>query len=179
MTRARFAGWLAVLAPMLSGCTSVLGLDPPTLAPCDGGCADVPVHEAASEASCANDDAAPDAIPPGVKCGGGCFGTTYCNGPHPVCCQHTSDAGVTTYACSASESTCDGYPIVCASDDDCPGSDICCHSASKMTCDTTSACPSNEVVCRPATPIDCLANQTCDVPAVNAGVTSPYSLCGP
>lgn len=175
----------------------MLGLDPPKLAPClDGGCGDdgsgastdsgMDVREAGADssgladASCSDDAAAAeDAIPPGVRCGGGCFGVVYCTSPNPVCCQRTSDAGVTTYACTASESTCDGYPIVCANDDDCPGSDICCHFGSKMTCDSTSACPSNDLVCRPDVPVDCPTNKKCDVPAVNAGVTSPYLLCEP
>jgi hypothetical protein len=208
VTRAPLALAATVLALTLPACTSVLGLDPPTLAQClDGGCADAPARDApidstadvldatgvdseagadsdaaadsrANETSCAN-DAAPDAIPAGVQCGGGCFGVTYCTSPTPVCCQGTNDAGVTTYACTASESTCSGYPIVCANDDDCGGSDICCHFTTKMTCDTTSACPSNDLVCRPDMPIDCPTGKACNIPAVNAGVTSPYYLCQP
>lgn len=190
MSRVRLLRPLLVLVLSPLGCTSVLGLDAPTLAPClDGGCSDAQMHDAptdsgdsgAFESSCESEsDAATDATPPpGVKCGGGCFGVTYCTAPSPVCCQRTSDAGITTYACTASESTCDGYPIVCANDDDCPGSDICCHFTTKMTCDTTMACPSQDLVCRPGVSLDCMANQTCDKPAVNAGVTSPYFLCEP
>ncbi len=176
--RARLDMALAALAPSLVACTSVLGLDAPTLAPMRDAGTDA-ADAGAMESSCAGDDAAPDAPPPGVKCGGGCFGVVYCTSPNAVCCQHTSDAGVTTYACTASESSCDGYPIVCANDDDCPGSDICCHFNSKITCDTTTACPSTGLVCRPGTPLDCPTNKACDVPAVNAGVTSPYLLCEP
>jgi hypothetical protein len=188
VSRARLAAPLLVLALSPLGCTSVLGLDPPTLAPClDGGCPDAPMRDAATDAadagatesSCETDAAGDVAPPPGVKCGGGCFGVTYCTSPTPVCCQETSDAGITTYACTASESTCSGYPIVCANDDDCPGSDICCHFMTKMTCDTTAACPSQDLVCRPGVPLDCMANQMCDKPAVNDGVTSPYSVCEP
>jgi hypothetical protein len=196
VTRAPLVRSVAALALTLTACTSVLGLDAPTLAPClDGGCADAPVHDAAVdstadvldagtdsgpvESSCAASDAAPDAIPAGVQCGGGCSGVTYCTSPNPVCCQSTNDAGVTTYACTSSESACTGYPIVCASDDDCPGSDICCHFTTKMTCDTTTACPNSDLVCRPGMPIDCPAGKACDVPAVNAGVASPYYLCQP
>jgi hypothetical protein len=185
----------------LTACTSVLGMDPPTLATClDGGCPDALAHDAAmdstadvfeagadsadsgaAESSCAASDAAPDAIPPGVQCGGGCFGpATYCTSPNPVCCQTTNDAGVTTYACTASESTCSGYPIVCANDDDCGGTEICCHFTTKMTCDTTTACPSQDLVCRPwKQQSDCNTGQKCDKPATNAGVTSPYFLCEP
>ncbi|HEX8790456.1 MAG TPA: hypothetical protein VF765_05850 [Polyangiaceae bacterium] len=180
--RARIEVTPVALLLSLPACTSVLGLDAPTLAPMHDAAtdaSDASADSVATEASCAADDASPDAIPPGVKCGGGCFGVVYCTSPSAVCCQHTSDAGVTTYACTASESTCDGYPIVCANDDDCPGSDICCHFNSKMTCDTTAACPSNALVCRPDMSIDCPANKTCDVTAVYAGVTSPYSLCEP
>jgi hypothetical protein len=57
--------------------------------------------------------------------------------------------------------------------------DICCHFNSKMTCDTTTACPSSALVCRPEMPIDCPVNKACNVPAKNAGVTSPYYLCQP
>lgn len=199
MSRARLARLLFVLSPSVAGCTSVLGLDPPTLAQClDGGCSDATAHDAAvdasaetapdatpdsgdtgtGESSCAS-DAAPDVIPPGVMCGGGCFGVTYCTSPNPVCCQQTDDAGVTTYACTASESTCSGYSIVCANDDDCPGTDICCHFASKMTCDSTTNCPSQDLVCRPWMPIDCPTGKACDVQADNAGVPSPYYLCEP
>jgi len=194
--RALLARTVAALALTLTACTSVLGLDAPTLAPClDGGCADAPVHDAAVdstadvldaatdsgpvESSCAESDAAPDATAAGVLCGGGCFGATYCTSPDPVCCQSTNDAGVTTYACTSSESACTGYPIVCANDDDCPGSDICCHFTTKMTCDTTAACPTDDLVCRPGMPVDCPTGKACDVPAVNAGVTSPYYLCQP
>jgi hypothetical protein len=200
--RALLVRYVAALALTLTACSSVLGLDAPTLAPClDGGCADAAMHEAAVdstadvldanadsdtgadsgpvESSCATNDAAPDAIPAGVQCGGGCFGITYCTSPNPVCCQSTDDAGVTTFACTSSESACTGYPIVCANDDDCPGSDICCHFSTKMTCDTTAACPTADLVCRPGMPIDCPTGKACNVPAVNAGVTSPYSLCQP
>ena len=208
MTRALFVRSLAALAVTLTACSSVLGMDPPTLAPClDGGCTDAPGRDAAIdstadaldvgvdsdagagsdagtdtgvESSCGPTDAAPDAIPSGVRCGGGCFGpATYCTSPNPVCCQTTNDAGVTAYACTASESTCSGYPIVCATDDDCAGSDICCHFTTKMTCDTTTACPSQDLVCRPWMSIDCPTGKACNVPAVNAGVTSPYYLCQP
>jgi hypothetical protein len=184
VTRTLFIRAAAVLTVTLTACTSVLGLDAPTLASClDGGCPDALVHDAAMdpESSCAASDAAPDVIPPGVQCGGGCFGpATYCTSPNPVCCQTTNDAGVTTYACTASESTCSGYPIVCANDDDCAGQNICCRFTTKMTCDTTTACPSQDLVCRPWNQQnDCPAGKACDKPAVNAGVTSPYLLCEP
>jgi hypothetical protein len=187
VTRAPIVRPVAVLALTLTACSSVLGLDAPTLAQDastdsnvldTGADSDAGVDSGAVETSCES-DAAPDAIPPGVRCGGGCFGVTYCTSPNPVCCQLTSDAGVTTYACTASESTCSGYPIVCANDDDCAGNDICCHFMTKMTCDTTTACPSNDLVCRPGMPVDCPTGKACDVPAVNAGVTSPYYLCEP
>lgn len=177
--RARLARPLALLALALPACTSVLGLDPPMLAAARDAAIDSIADAGAMESSCGSDAAAPDATPPGVKCGGGCFGVTYCTAPNPVCCQHTSDAGVTSYACTASEGTCDGYPIVCANDDDCPGQDICCHFNSKMTCDSTTACPSDELVCRPGVPIDCPTGKACDEPATNAGVMSPYHLCHP
>jgi hypothetical protein len=200
VTRALLVRSVAAFALTLTACTSVLGLDAPTLAPClDGGC-DAAVHDAAVdstadvleasadsetstdsgalESSCAASDAAPDA-PAGVLCGGGCFGATYCTGANPVCCQTTNDAGITTYACTSSESACTGYPIVCANDDDCPGSDICCHFTTKMTCDTTAACPNSDLVCRPGMTIDCPTGKACNVPAVNAGVTSPYYVCQP
>jgi hypothetical protein len=184
----RLARPLLAVTLSLSACTSVLGMDAPTLAPppIDASAESAPPDAApdardagASESSCAIDAASDAAPPPGVQCGGGCFGVTYCTSPNPVCCQQTSDAGVTTYTCTASESTCSGYPIVCANDDDCAGSDVCCHFTTKMTCDTPGACPNQDLVCRPGMPIDCMATQTCDKPAVNDGVTSPYFVCEP
>jgi hypothetical protein len=178
VTRALIVGATAVLALTLTACTSVLGLDPPTLALEAGADS---ADSGAAESSCAPIDAAPDVIPPGVQCGGGCFGlVTYCTAPKPVCCQTTNDAGATTYTCTTSESMCNGYPIACANDDDCPGQDICCHSTMQMWCATTAACPNTDLVCRPwKQSNDCQTGQACDKPAMNAGVTSPYLLCEP
>jgi hypothetical protein len=184
-------------------CNGVLGLNAPTLAECADGCSDAatsgpdvtpPGTDGAGAADGAVEAAAPDAgsndgspvcgdaIAPdsaaGIFCGGGCFGSTYCTGATPVCCQ-TTTGGVTSYACAASEAACTGYPIACADDDDCGGNDICCHFSSKITCDSTASCPSTGLVCRPSVADDCPSGKACDVPAVNAGVTSPYLLCAP
>jgi len=182
---------VGLVSAALAACSTVLGLDPPTLAPClDGGCADAAAtdaadggeNDAATDAPRCIDAALPDAAPAGVRCGGGCFALSYCSGSTPDCCQRTDDAGVTAYACTTSEGACDaggGYPVVCASDDDCPGSDICCHFSTGLKCTSTSNCPSKQLVCRPDVPLDCPTGWKCDVPVVIDGVTSPYLECEP
>jgi hypothetical protein len=186
-------------AALLAGCSAVLGLDAPTLATCFDACADAgfdsapptftdgsvdATRDAADAADsapvCLGDDAS--AANGGVACGGGCYGLRYCsNSSAPVCCQQTSDAGATSYACTASEATCPDYPIVCANDDDCTGSDICCYFTSKITCDTTARCQSDGlgIICRPSVPDDCPTGKACNVPVVTNGVTSPYLMCEP
>src|SRR5579872_6039709 len=186
-----------LLTLLLGGCTAVLGLDAPKLAPCqDGGCGDSTVADDSAPGGDADagpletgvdsgadaadsaptcDNAAADAVAAlsAVQCGGGCFPVVYCTGSTPVCCQ-TTTGGVTTYACTASETSCTGYPIACANDDNCPGTEICCHFNTKITCDTTANCQTNELVCRPTVTADCPAGKACNVPITIDGVTSPY-----
>ncbi len=134
------------VAIALAACDSVLGLDPPTLDPCASGCTDGAVDasldgEADAHADVAADAKADTAAPTGVRCGGGSFPTSYCEDPTAVCCQTTDDAGTTSYTCVASTSACDGYPIACATDNDCPGSDVCCHFSTSMKCEGSRRAP--------------------------------------
>jgi len=168
----------------VAACDSVLGLDPPTLDPCAGGCldggadvgADAPV-DADARADVSVDAKADAASQAGVRCGGGSFATSYCEDPTPLCCQTTSDAGVTSYACVTDTGACGGYPINCASDNDCPGSDVCCHFTTGMKCDSESSCSNTDLVCDPRSADDCPSGWTCDVTLVNDMQMSPYLGC--
>jgi len=196
MTPARALGCgVVLLTVVVAGCSSVLGLDPPTLDPClDGGCIDgsTGLDSSAGEATVdgpteadavssdvevdAPRESGPDA---GIRCGGGTYPLTYCDpgGATPTCCQTTTDAGTTTYGCVASESACTGYAIDCATYDDCAGSDICCHFSTHMVCDSVAACPNADVVCDPSMTDSCPTGWTCKVYFANAGVESPYMGC--
>jgi hypothetical protein len=170
------------VAIALAACDSVLGLDPPTLDPCAGGCADGAVDAGLDAAADARADVAVDAkadtaAPTGVRCGGGSFPTSYCDDPTAVCCQTTDDAGTTSYTCVASTSACDGYPIACASDNDCPGSDVCCHFSTSMKCEGESTCSNADLVCDTRSADECPTGWTCDVVFTNAGQMSPYLGC--
>jgi hypothetical protein len=196
----------AVLVAAGAGCSSVLGLDAPTLDPCTTGTvcldatADVTVDasdaaamgdatdagsmEAAPEAApdaaqCVWDGAVPDASTPGIRCGGGCEPVTYCTGETPVCCQTTATSGEPVFACT-SEAACTGYAILCVNENDCSGSEVCCHYLAHMICDT--ACTSNEVIaCIPGSPDDCPTGKACDVRVSDgegdAAVPVPYYVC--
>jgi hypothetical protein len=196
---------VALAAIAVAGCSSVLGLDPPTLDPCaDTVCPDaagdvtveagvdssdagptpdvLPGGDAAdggdahAEAACVWDGALPDAGNAGVRCGGGCYPVTICAAGQ-ICCQTTSDAGVTAYACATSESACSGYGIDCVNENDCAGSDVCCHYASSHTV-CASSCPTDEyTACIPGSTQDCPTGKACDVRLVNAGVAAPYYGC--
>ena len=199
--RAVFVSGLALLAASGAACSAVLGLDPPTLAACAEGCpeASVPVVDAAPDVVAdvvpdvgvdAVPDALPDALPDatsdgaspvGVRCGGGSAPTIYCVDPSPMCCLTLDDAGSASYACVGSATDCSGYPIACASDNDCAGSDVCCFYNSGIKCesDTTASC--TKLVCNagdPASDDECNAGQTCtpDVYSEN-GYPLPYDGC--
>jgi hypothetical protein len=176
---------------LVAGCTSVLGLDAPTLDPCVlKACGDattdaadtgaVPdAHDAGAEAapSCVWDGAVPDGSGTGIRCGGGCAPVVYCTGATPVCCQSV-DAGLTTFACTASEGTCAGYSIDCVNENDCAGSDVCCHYSGHMVC-AASCTSSADIACVPGSAQDCPEGKACDVPLVNEGVAVPYYACQP
>ena len=178
--RAHRAIVIALVAFSFVACKAVLGLDPPELDPCiDGGCFDGAI-DGARDAADAGADVAPDHGPiVGVRCGGGSFAVSGCNGSTPVCCEST-DAGVTTFACVASTAACAGFPIACASYNDCAGNDVCCHSATQIKCVTTASCANADLVCEPdGAPDQCPASWKCAVPLTNAGVASPYFGCMP
>jgi hypothetical protein len=174
-------------------------MDAPTLDPCaQGGCLDVVEVGVETGEGSTTVDATQDALDApadhhdasacldveipdsgnGIRCGGGCFPVVFCTGSTPVCCQSTDDAGVTTFACTSSETTCDGYPIRCVNENDCGGSDVCCHFQSHMICDT--ACTNaTELACIPGSPQDCPAGKACDVQVTAGGQPLPYFLCEP
>jgi hypothetical protein len=196
------------VAALMAGCSAILGMDAPTLDPCvsQGSCSDVttgpdaPPLEAAeamqdvtsegvgpSDANPPYDaDAAPvclDALPDdaaaGVLCGGGCYPVSYCNGGTPICCVSTDDLGVTTYACTASETACAGYSVHCINENDCGGTDVCCHFSSHMVCDSVANCPAQDLGCVPGSSQDCPTGKQCDVTIDVAGKPTPYFTCEP
>jgi len=178
----RVAASLAALSlTALAACDSVLGLDPPTLDPCAASpCLDASSDGSVDASADARADAKSDAeTPSGIRCGGGTYPESYCDDPTPLCCQTTTDAGGASYACVTDTSACDGYPIDCATDDDCPGSDVCCHFTSGMKCDGESSCSNDDLVCDPRSADDCPSGWSCDVVLVNDSQMSPYLGCSP
>jgi hypothetical protein len=178
MIRRALAG-VGAAATALGGCTSVLGLDAPTLDPCtehvcadatspDGGSSD----GGAESAACVWDGGvAFDGS--GVRCGGGCYATTTCTGAAPVCCQTGSDAGMLAFACVANEGACAGYAVDCVNENDCNGSEVCCHYSTHTIC--ANSCTSNgATACLPSSADDCPTGWTCK-PADAGG--SPYYTC--
>jgi hypothetical protein len=192
--RPRRAFGLAIGALAAAGCSGILGMDAPTLDPCaQGGCVDVETGEAAVSAdvldapsegrhdasSCA--DAELPESGTGVRCGGGCYPVVFCSGSTPVCCASTSGAGVPTFACTSSEAACSGYSIRCANENDCGGSEVCCHFNSHMVCDAPANCPNTDLACLPDSPQDCPTGKACDQQLTygDGGPPSPYYLCHP
>jgi hypothetical protein len=178
----------AVLACLVAvaACSSVLGLDAPTLDPCAGGtcadgAADVSVDAPAPEAAptaCVWDGAVPDAAGTGVRCGGGCAPVVFCTGASPICCQTTSGAGVSSFACASSETACGGYSIDCVNENDCAGSDVCCHYLAHTVC-AASCTSGGDITCLPGSADDCPAGKKCDVRVTNEDAGAPYYTCEP
>jgi hypothetical protein len=186
---------LVGLAAGLAACSSVLGLDAPTLDPCaSGGCVDAPVQLDASDAAVVDVVDHPDVAQEaesdgascfadaqyeagtGVRCGGGCYPTVYCTGSTPICCQSTDDLGATTFQCKASESACGGYSIDCVNENDCSGSEVCCHYSTHAVC--AGSCTSNsDIACLPGSTDDCPTGWKCVGPVDIEGVASPYYTC--
>jgi hypothetical protein len=197
----------AILAAfVVAACSSVLGLDPPVLDDClTGGCVDVTTPdvelpevgvevdssslEAQAEAEAeAQADAGVDShgggmcdasydgnANQGIRCGGGCYPVVFCKPPE-VCCQ-TTNQGTPTYACATSESACGGYTIKCVNENDCSGSDVCCHYTSHTVC--ASSCNSDsDTACVPGSHNDCPNGDNCDRPVTDDGVAAPYFTCG-
>jgi hypothetical protein len=203
---------LSAAAVVAGGCTSVLGLDAPTLDPCiqhacldaavDGGVTvDAPGTDSVSplaDSGEASSDSSSDGKGGdgpsseaaacvwdggiafdggGVRCGGGCFPTVTCAGPTPFCCQ-TLGTGGFAYACVASESTCSGYSISCVNENDCGGSDVCCHYSTHTVC--ASSCTSNgDIACVPGSADDCPAGKSCSVRVTDGDAAAPYYTCQP
>jgi hypothetical protein len=166
----------------------VLGLDAPNLDPCvTAPCTDAsvlvdatPPTEAAAadviaEAASDTHDAADGGLK-GVRCGGGGYPVSGCTGSTPMCCQTTDDAGGPVYACTDTATSCDGYPIACASNADCGGNDVCCHFTSGTKCETS--CSNTSLVCEPTGPADqCPNGWKCDGAVTDDGQPAPYFLC--
>lgn len=182
---------MPTLDPCLQGeCDDVVGVD--VVVPVDTGVDSAPTQDSAHPDSPALPDspsteaaadvaheAAGEAGPMnGVKCGGGSYATTYCDpmGATPTCCQTTSDAGVTTFGCVASEPACTGYAITCATYNDCSGNEICCHYSTHMVCG--NGCTDNtDIVCDPSLTDSCPTGYKCETYLTNDGVASPYLGC--
>jgi hypothetical protein len=181
-------GALVACLGVVAACSSVLGLDAPTLDPCAAGqCGDGAADakpEAAPDAgpeaapACLWDGAVPAATGTGVRCGGGCAPVVFCTGASPVCCQTTDDAGVSAFACAASETACSGYAIDCVNENDCAGSDVCCHDIAHTIC--AGSCTSGEgIACLPGSSDDCPTGKTCSVRVENDDAAAPYYTCQP
>jgi hypothetical protein len=178
LRRAASLASAVIAAGLAMACSTVLGLDAPKLDPC----AEVACNDAAidgADASDARADAATDSSVVGLRCGGGSFGVTGCSAASPTCCQLTSGAG-TTYECRASATACTGYPIECASNEDCSGNGVCCHSATQIRCVGATACADDSLVCEPGGRTDqCPTGWKCTGTLTNAGIASPYFACAP
>jgi len=73
-----------------------------------------------------------------------------------------------------------GYPIECASDNDCSGNDVCCFFSSGIKCDSNDTCNSSPLVCDPTVPASeqCASGQKCSAGNLTRdGYTLPYSSC--
>ncbi len=185
----------------LGACDAVLGMNVPTLSACaSGGCADgaAPPLDAGGDATTPGDassspdgspsseaggDAATDAAFPdtgpivGVRCGGGSSPAFGCNAD-PECCLDLD--GGASYSCVADASACGGYPILCASYNDCAGTDVCCHFNSAIKCEPQASCANNSLVCDPAGPSDqCPSGWKCSVAFTTGSYTLPYYGCSP
>ncbi|MGO8993698.1 MAG: hypothetical protein ACLQVI_10240 [Polyangiaceae bacterium] len=182
------------LAACADGCPDATTPVPDGSGGSSGGDSSVPIDSATQNTPDATPDAVADAIadvvaeatpdsgpPTGVRCGGGGSPTVYCNDPTPLCCLTFSDAGSPSYACATDTSACTGYSIACASDNDCPGSDVCCFYQSGIKCEPedTASC-ATALVCDPSAPAsddECNTGQTCSVAYLYDGGALPYYGC--
>ncbi len=183
---------LVVFATAGAACNAVLGLDEPTLDPCANGCVDGAAPSSGDAAPIGSDGAAVvDATPPpidaspdqgpvtGIRCGGGSSPTIGCEAPSPVCCLEV-DGGSASYSCQTSAAACGGYPIRCATNNDCSGTEVCCHYASSIECIGEATCTNNALVCDPNGPTDqCPAGWKCSVAFTSGAYTMPYYGCTP
>jgi hypothetical protein len=186
--------WLAFAPLALSGCSGVLGLDPPSLDPCvqdpttcldgsvlipDANLADTSSQNDAPDvviADAGRDTSKTDSAVDGIRCGGDPYPVVGCTGTK-LCCQEIDDAGNPNYVCTGT-SSCDGYPIACASNADCGGSDVCCHFSSGTKCENASVCSNGSLVCEPTGPSDqCPPGWKCTGSVVDDGTPAPYFVC--
>jgi hypothetical protein len=161
----------------------------------DGGRMDSTVVDAAPEADATMDaqpqdvasEPPPDVAPDtgqgndsGIPCG--LSGQTCDPLLTPYCCESADDAGFPAFACVPSEQRCSGYFVQCASDTDCPNTQICCHYASYIHCEnpsgSNSTCPGGgDQVCDPSNSGECGSGQTCTLHLRNQNLASPYWGC--
>jgi hypothetical protein len=193
-SRHRRAATVAVTALAIAGvaCNAVLGLDPPQLDSCANGCADGAAPVKGDGAPDAVDgavftdgppaladaaDAAPDQGPlTGIRCGGG-SSAVGCQPASPVCCAEL-EAGSASYVCDTTTAACSGYPILCATNNDCSGTDVCCHYDSAIKCVGETVCANASLVCDPSGPSDqCPSGWSCNVAFTNGSTTLPYYGC--
>jgi hypothetical protein len=85
---------------------------------------------------------------------------------------------VSTFACASSETACGGYSIDCVNENDCAGSDVCCHYLAHTIC--AGSCTSgDDIACLPGSTDDCPAGKTCSVRVENDDAAAPYYTCEP
>jgi hypothetical protein len=102
----------------------------------------------------------------------------FCTGADPVCCQTPGDAGGSTFACASSETACPGYPIDCVNENDCAGTEVCCHDVARTIC--AGSCTSGgDIACLPGSTDDCPTDKPCDVRVTNGDAAAPYYTCEP
>ncbi len=190
-------GVLGLSAPTLNPCSNAGactdGAPPTTLEDAGSGPADATIAVDASdgaapgspETSTPTDarpgpdaaDASADTGPIiGIRCGGGSSPAMGCNAD-PVCCLDV-DASPATYTCETDAAACGGYPIECATYNDCPGSDVCCRFASAIKCVAENACSNDALVCDPSGSSDqCPSGWKCNVAFTDGTYTLPYYGC--
>jgi hypothetical protein len=78
----------------------------------------------------------------------------------------------------ASESACSGYAIDCVNENDCNGTDVCCHYTSHTVC--AASCTSGaDITCLPGSTDDCPAGKKCSVAVTDGDAAAPYYTCQP
>lgn len=116
----------------------------------------------------------------GTRCGNASMALG-CTGSTPVCCVASDgDGGPATFSCETT-SSCGDFQILCASNADCAGSDVCCNSGNptEFKCVGVNSCSNGSLVCDPSGPSSqCTSGYHCSgTPVVINGTTLPYYLC--
>ena len=78
----------------------------------------------------------------------------------------------------ASETACTGYPIACVNENDCSGSDVCCHYLSHTIC-AASCTSGGDIACLPGSADDCPTGKKCSVAVTDGDAAAPYYTCQP